>query len=613
MPRTRIEQTQYERAVVMVISPLKGLSRKLIGTGFLFGEKYILTCNHVVENSNDDIKVVFTSINSEILLNAKIVVDGKDLGLDCAILEITEEKPENIDSLRFVNTSLDAIPLGINVIVSGHPASPDLETDLQNTVIHSSEREVTIKSRFVNGFWLCQNRNSGSINVMQDGYSGSPVWSYNTGEILGILNMTDAYQNTGREEGAIGTMVRSDAIKRSLKEYDTPNKTNYCDLLFTREEAIDTSYINDRYTGDIETLAKKTNEAILFIGPGINLYNRNDNLDKEELDRICDFNNQSNRSLSEIELAYFLKKQIRKELERKGGLIKCLQAEIPELKDQAIDQHSPCQSCPYELSERPENCRFRLEHNNHDQTNNQPSIEEQLMNAQVNVQFLSQYYSNLCRNPVSLINEIRKFYDQSQPNDAHKLIAKYVKNKKIKLIITTNCDDLLERAFRSSPAGIQDYGVYSLENGYKFGNKPLICLRPHKSPDAPIILKLHGCYKSTVEHNLLITKSNFSKYYHLSPYRNFDKFKIQLSGLSGASLDWYNIWFIGYILNDPDINLFINIFGLQENHINYFYWVHDQILSLNKTTHLWNEDKKLELVPRSLIDFFKDIEHFYRP
>ena len=278
-----------------------------------------------------------------------------------------------------------------------------------------------------------------------------------------------------------------------------------------------------------------------------------------------------------------------------------------------IDQYTPCPSCPYELSERPENCLFRLEHNNHDQTNNQPSIEEQLMNAQVNVQFLSQYYSNLCRNPVSLINEIRKFYDQSQPNDAHKLIAKYVKNKKIKLIITTNCDDLLERAFRSSPADIQDYGVYSLENGYKFGNKPLICLRPHKSPDAPIILKLHGCYKSTVEHNLLITKSNFSKYYHLSPYRNFDKFKIQLSGLSGASLDWYNIWFIGYILNDPDINLFINIFGLQENHINYFYWVHDQILSLNKTTHLWNEDKKLELVPRSLIDFFKDIEHFYRP
>jgi hypothetical protein len=459
MPRTRIEQPQYERAVVMVISSSKDLSEKLIGTGFLFGEKYVLTCNHVVKNPNDDIKVVFTSIDSKILLNARIVVDNKGLGLDCAILEITEEKPKNVDSLRFVNTSLDAIPLDISVIVSGHPVSPNLEKDLQNTVIHSSKNDVTLKSRFDNGFWLCKNQNNNSVDVIREGYSGSPVWNYKTGEILGILNMTDANQNTGREEGAIGTMVRSDAIKLSLKEYDEQNETNFCDLLFTREEPLDTSYINDNYTKDIRNLAEGLGTVILFIGHGINLYNKNNNLDEKELERICDihhqFNGDHNISLSEIELAYFLGQQIKK----KDETIKCLKAEIPELKGQAIDQHSPCPSCPYELSKRPENCLFRLENDNQDQTNNQLSIEEQLMNAQVNVKFLSQYYIDLCGDRFRVIKEIQQFYDRSQPNEAHKLIAKYVKNKKIKLIITTNCDNLLERAFNSSPANIDAGGA----------------------------------------------------------------------------------------------------------------------------------------------------------
>jgi len=613
MSKTSITHEQYERAVVMVISRLEDLSKKVIGTGFLFGEKYILTCNHVVKNSNDDIKVVFTSINSKIFLNARIVVNGNNLGLDCAILEITEEKPENVDSLRFVNTSLDAIPLGISVIVSGHPASPDLETDLQNTVIHSSEREVTIKSRFANGFWLCQNRNSGSINVMQDGYSGSPVWSYNTGEILGILNMTDANQNTRREEGAIGTMVRSDAIKTSLKEYDKPNKTNFCDLLFTQEETPNTSYIKDDYTENIKNLAEKLSTAILFIGPGINLYNRN-NLEEEELKHICDFNNKSSRSLSEIEFACFLDQQIKK----KKPEIKCLQAEIPELKTQfCTDQHIPCPSCPYKLvSERPENCLFRLENDSQPQTNNQPSIKEQLMNAQVKVQFLSQYYSGLCGDGIgNIIEEIKDFYAQSQPNDAHKLIAKYVKNEKIKLIITTNCDDLLERAFSSFPANIEDYGVYSLKNGHNIHeDKPLICLRKPKNADAPIILKLHGCYKLMLPHNLLITKSNFLEYYSVLLYNHFEKFAGQLLDLNGVNLTWLNkIWFVGYTLNDPDINLIINIFkcGLSQESQCELYWVYCPSSSLNQTNRLWNEYKHLKLVPRTLESFFNDLEHFY--
>ncbi len=579
-----------------------------MGTGFLFGKKYILTCNHVVDDSSK-ITVQFTGTDGSTheLLQVNKVMGVKEDCLDYAVLQITEGslslKPLKASCLCLTDTKEMELNEGLFVQLAGHTDEDNPRLSFYMT----PQREVRLGTLINNGCYLFHGMAAGFL--MQDGFSGSPVLDIQTGKILGIVDTTNANQYTTIQEKGIGQMIRSDAIKLSLKEYDEQNETNFCDLLFTREEPPDTSYIKDNYTTSIQILAEELDSSILFIGPGINLYNRNDNLDKEELDRICDFNNQSNRSLSEIELAYFLEKQIKK----RNGQIKCLQVEIPELKDRAIDQHSPCQSCPYELSERPENCRFRLENDSQDQTNNQLSIEEQLMNAQVNVQFLSQYYSDLCRSPVSFINEIRKFYDQSQPNDAHKLIAKYVKNKKIKLIITTNCDDLLERAFRSSPADIQDYKVYGLKNGHKLENKPLICLNPRssRSPDAPIILKLHGCYKSTVEDNLLlITESDFSKYYHLSPYRNFYKFKKQLSNLSGVGLDSYSIWFIGYILNDPDINLFINIFGLQEKRTNYFYWVHDQILSFNKTTHLWNEDEKLELVPRTLKSFFNDLEHF---
>ena len=591
-----------KNAIVRIVACSKSSK---IGTGFLFGEKYILTCNHVVSDCSQ-IQIQFTGIDDSknAPLQVKKVIGEKEDCLDYAVLEIAEEslslKPSKASCLCLANTEQMELREGLYVQLAGHIKTDDLGNSFSPT----SEREVKLGPAINNGFLLWQE--SSNLYVMQDGFSGSPVLDIQTGKILGILNYTDADKYTDKTGGATGKMIRSDAIKRSLKEYDEQHETNYCDLLFTQEESLDTPYIEDNCTRSIQTLAKGLNTAILFIGSGINLYDRN-NLEKEELKRISDFNNQSNRSLSEIELAHFLEKQIRKE----DSTIKCLQAEIPELKDQAI---SPCSSCPYKLGERPEkeNCSFRLENNSQDQTNNQLSIEEQLMNAQVNVQFLSQYYIGLCGSRLRVINEIKQFYARSQPNDAHKLIAKYGKNKKIKLIITTNCDDLLERAFRSSPANIENYGVYALTDKYPT-NEHLVCLRAQKNPDDPIILKLHGCYKSAMkDHDLLITKSDFSKHYFVSPFINFDEFIKELSKLNEVNLHFQDIWFIGYILNDPDIDLFINIFKsrLLAEQKNVFNWVYCPILGLNKANRLWNEDKNLRLIPRTLESFFNDLEHF---
>jgi hypothetical protein len=586
-----------------------------MGTGFLFGKKYILTCNHVVDDSSE-ITVQFTGTDGSTheLLQVNKVMGVKEDCLDYAVLQITEGslslKPLKASCLCLTDTKEMELNEGLFVQLAGHTDEDNPRLSFYMT----PQREVRLGTLINNGCYLFHGMAAGFL--MQDGFSGSPVLDIQTGKILGIVDTTNANQYTTIQEKGIGQMIRSDAIKLSLKEYDEQNETNFCDLLFTREEPLDTSYINDNYTKDIRNLAEGLGTVILFIGHGINLYNKNNNLDEKELERICDihhqFNGDHNISLSEIELAYFLGQQIKK----KDETIKCLKAEIPELKGQAIDQHSPCPSCPYELSKRPENCLFRLENDNQDQTNNQLSIEEQLMNAQVNVKFLSQYYIDLCGDRFRVIKEIQQFYDRSQPNEAHKLIAKYVKNKKIKLIITTNCDNLLERAFNSSPANIDDYGVYSLRDGYKSETQPLICLRERHNSDAPIILKLHGCYESDLGHNLLIANSDFSTYYSVLLYHHFENLTKQLLDLNDSKkidLNYQMVWFIGYTLNDPDINLVVNIFksGLWEKQKNIFYWVYCPSSSLNQTNRLWNEDEHLKLVPRTLESFFNDLEHFY--
>jgi hypothetical protein len=594
-----------KNAIVRIVAGSK------MGTGFLFGEKYILTCNHVVNNGSQ-ITIQFTGIDdskNESLQVEKVTGREEDF-LDYAVLEIAEEslslKPSKASCLCLANTEQMELREGLYVQLAGHIKTDDLGSSFSPT----SEREVKLGPAINNGFLLWQE--SSNLYVMQDGFSGSPVLDIQTGKILGILNYTDADKYTDKTGGATGKMIRSDAIKRSLKEYDEQHETNYCDLLFTQEESLDTPYIEDNCTRSIQTLAKGLNTAILFIGSGINLYDRN-NLEKEELKRISDFNNQSNRSLSEIELAHFLEKQIRKE----DSTIKCLQAEIPELKDQAI---SPCSSCPYKLGERPEkeNCSFRLENNSQDQTNNQLSIEEQLMNAQVNVQFLSQYYSDLCGDPSRVINEIRQFCAQSQPNEAHKLIAKYVKNKKIKLIITTNCDNLLERAFErafeSYPADIYGYGVYILP--IEFNQGPLICIKEPEYPDAPIILKLHGCYAKQAT-KALITQTDFLNYYSISPYRNFNDSIKQINGIRGRNYGIVdiircNIWLIGYTLCDPEIKILMPFLLNIKNSYSSgsVYWMYQPNSISSKTNNLWKNSDKIKLVPRTLEVFFKELEYF---
>jgi hypothetical protein len=481
------------------------------------------------------------------------------------------------------------------------------------------QREVRLGTLINNGCYLFHGMAAGFL--MQDGFSGSPVLDIQTGKILGIVDTTNANQYTTIQEKGIGQMIRSDAIKLSLKEYDEQNETNFCDLLFTREEPPDTSYIKDNCTEDIQNLAGGLNTTIFFIGSEINLYKRNENLNTEELNSICDLDHQfnvngdQNRSLSEIELAYFLDKQIRKELKRRGRLIKCLQAEIPELKGQAIDQHSPCPSCPYELSKRPENCLFRLENDNQDQTNNQLSIEEQLMNAQVNVQFLSQYYINLCGNRLRVIYEIEKFYDRSQPNEAHKLIAKYVKNGKMKLIITTNCDSLLERAFNSSPTNIEDYGVYGLpKNAIKSGEGPLTCIKEPVYPDAPIILKLHGCYNTRDATKALITRTDFLSYYSISLCNNFNDSITQIGKIyrrAISEIEGCNIWFIGYTLSDHEINTLMPI--LLNDLPDTVCWISKPNSILSQTNNVWKNDNRIKLVLRTLDAFFNELEYFCQP
>jgi len=225
----------------------------------------------------------------------------------------------------------------------------------------------------------------------------------------------------------------------------------------------------------------------------------------------------------------------------------------------------------------------------------------------------------LCGNRLRVINEIKQFYDRSQPNEAHKLIAKYVKNKKIKLIITTNCDNLLERAFNSSPANIENYGVYVLpKDAIKSGKGPLTCLKEPKYPDDPIILKLHGCYNGIQATKALITRTDFLSYYFVSLCKNFSDSIIQIVSIYGRTVSGIggcNIWLIGYTLSDHDINALVPILlnETSDKSPDTVFWIYHPSSILSKTNNVWKNNSQIKLIPRKLETFFNELEYFLLP
>lgn len=181
---------------------MKGLEKTKIGggSGFIVSEDgYILTCNHVVEDSEADYTVI---IDPDHKYGAQVL--ARDPLIDMAILKI---EGHHFSFLKLGNS--DAVELGESVVAVGNPLG-EFEDTLSAGIISGLSRRVKASngydSKITNLRGLIQT--DAAINP---GNSGGPLVNLD-GQVIGI--------NTAMIMGAenIGFALPINSIKEDLKE-----------------------------------------------------------------------------------------------------------------------------------------------------------------------------------------------------------------------------------------------------------------------------------------------------------------------------------------------------------------------------------------------------------
>ncbi|HOS88331.1 MAG TPA: trypsin-like peptidase domain-containing protein [Candidatus Paceibacterota bacterium] len=181
---------------------MKGLEKTKIGggSGFIVSEDgYILTCNHVVEDSEADYTVI---VDPDHKYGAQVL--ARDPLIDMAILKI---EGHHFSFLKLGNS--DAVELGESVVAVGNPLG-EFEDTLSAGIISGLSRRVKASngydSKITNLRGLIQT--DAAINP---GNSGGPLVNLD-GQVIGI--------NTAMIMGAenIGFALPINSIKEDLKE-----------------------------------------------------------------------------------------------------------------------------------------------------------------------------------------------------------------------------------------------------------------------------------------------------------------------------------------------------------------------------------------------------------
>ena len=322
--------------------------------------------------------------------------------------------------------------------------------------------------------------------------------------------------------------------------------------------------------------AFKSGRVIPFLGPGINLYD----------------GQQSNQRISDIQLADYLARDL--------GMANLYQDLVG----------SPCPVCLVSAKDLPADCPVKkalLEGT----TAACPLANEQaLAVAKLNLQCLAQY--------VKLTSSIQEVYQtlhelfigRYRTNKLHKFFANLTREMTDKgyplpyqLLVTTNYDDMLERAFReaSQPFDLVFYLAEGAENKERFQYHPdgesvrLITSKQEVlSSDRPVILKLYGAIN-----NFVIAEDH-----HINYLVKHEIEQLLPNDLLEILRKSHNI-FMGYSPNDMNLRLIVNrLWG--EEALGQKSWMIHQSKPGELDKEFWNR-RNVKLIDSKLEEYFTEL------
>lgn len=341
---------------------------------------------------------------------------------------------------------------------------------------------------------------------------------------------------------------------------------------------------NHHYLDIINAL--KSGLLVPFIGPGFNLFD-------EQL---------TNQRLSEIELADYLAQDF-------GSPYKNLVG-------------APCPLCLVSADDLPTDCPVKKALLQGNTTACALANEQALAIAKMNLQCLAQY--------IQLTYGIKNVYERLyevlrgrySPSRFYLFLANLPGKMKEKqyplpyqLIVTTNYDDMLERAFRAAnqPFDLVFYVAEGEETRGRFKYKPFEeKARPIDKPnqlevigkakDCPVILKLYGVVDliESQQCNFVITEDHHINYL---AYREIG----QLLPKDILEILWesHNILFMGYNPSDPDLRVIINrIWG--KRNVGQKSWMIHQSNPGELDKAFWNS-RQVKLIDSRLEDYCTDL------
>ncbi|MBD2598009.1 SIR2 family protein [Nostoc spongiaeforme FACHB-130] len=331
--------------------------------------------------------------------------------------------------------------------------------------------------------------------------------------------------------------------------------------------------------------ALKSGRLVPFIGPGFNLID----------------GKLTNHRLSEIELAAHLAENL----------------EITSPYESLVG--SPCPVCLVSAEDLPADCPVKKALVKGTTTACPIANEQALALAKMNLQCLAQYsqlihgIENLYK---SLYELLRGKYSPTQFYSFWAELPQKMQEKQYplpyQLLVTTNYDDMLERAFRAAnqPFDLVFYVAEGEEARGRFKYKPyekqaIPIDHPNKwevinkAKNHPVILKLYGALIEE-EGSFVITEDHHINYL---AYREIG----QLLPKDILEILWesHNILFMGFNPSDPDLHVIINrIWG--ERVVGQQSWMIHESKSGELDKAFWSR-RVVDLIESRLDDYFTEL------